>query len=294
MARDRDRKPKVAVVGAGFAGLRCAALLLQSGFDVTVYEARDRVGGRVYQISSAGHLVDVGANWIHAPNDNPFMDLAKQTGTVLFPRPPGLTIYGSDGKRRSQEYSLKAGTATRKILNEGSDYSLHHAAEIDPNTSMLDYFEEQAKKVYGNEPEFLVDMINDAARMGQWDGEPIDKQSLKYHCVEDGPGGNDCFVASTYKDIVAYVAKPLMDKGLIKLNQRVQNIRRNPESKTERVVISLSNGQVAFDEVVVTCPLGFLKQHQKTLFTPALPPKLSKAIDNAGYVISLPQVCTPC
>ena len=39
--------PHVAIVGAGFAGLRCADVLIRSGAKVTIYEARDRVGGRV-------------------------------------------------------------------------------------------------------------------------------------------------------------------------------------------------------------------------------------------------------
>src|SRR5690242_3719022 len=38
---------RVVVVGAGFAGLACADELAADGYDVTVVEARDRVGGRV-------------------------------------------------------------------------------------------------------------------------------------------------------------------------------------------------------------------------------------------------------
>lgn len=42
------RKPKnICVVGAGVAGLRCAELLIANGMNVTIIEARDRVGGRV-------------------------------------------------------------------------------------------------------------------------------------------------------------------------------------------------------------------------------------------------------
>jgi len=41
------RKPHVCIVGAGVAGLRCAEVLIDHGVEVTVYEARDRVGGRV-------------------------------------------------------------------------------------------------------------------------------------------------------------------------------------------------------------------------------------------------------
>jgi monoamine oxidase len=39
---------RVAVIGAGFAGLACATDLSQHDVDVTVYEARERVGGRVW------------------------------------------------------------------------------------------------------------------------------------------------------------------------------------------------------------------------------------------------------
>lgn len=41
------RKVSVAVVGAGFAGLRAADVLLKGGVAVTLFEARNRVGGRV-------------------------------------------------------------------------------------------------------------------------------------------------------------------------------------------------------------------------------------------------------
>lgn len=41
------RRPRVAIVGAGFAGLRAADVLLKHGAHVTILEARDRVGGRV-------------------------------------------------------------------------------------------------------------------------------------------------------------------------------------------------------------------------------------------------------
>lgn len=41
------RAPKICVIGAGVTGLRCTEILLKHGVDVTVLEARSRVGGRV-------------------------------------------------------------------------------------------------------------------------------------------------------------------------------------------------------------------------------------------------------
>ncbi|MFD4534842.1 flavin monoamine oxidase family protein [Kitasatospora sp. NPDC058397] len=53
------------VVGAGLAGLTAATGLAARGFDVTVLEARDRVGGRTHGIEAAlGVLVDAGAAYL--------------------------------------------------------------------------------------------------------------------------------------------------------------------------------------------------------------------------------------
>jgi len=59
---------KVAVVGAGFSGLASAMTLADAGVDVQVFEARDRVGGRVWsQELSAGDpstVVERGAEFV--------------------------------------------------------------------------------------------------------------------------------------------------------------------------------------------------------------------------------------
>ncbi len=58
----------VIVAGAGFAGLRAARDLAESGRSVLVLEARDRLGGRTWTRSFAGSgpLVEIGGSW-YAP-----------------------------------------------------------------------------------------------------------------------------------------------------------------------------------------------------------------------------------
>ena len=45
--RLKGKIPNIAIIGAGISGLRCADVLIKSGARVTIYEARNRIGGRV-------------------------------------------------------------------------------------------------------------------------------------------------------------------------------------------------------------------------------------------------------
>ena len=51
---------KVAVLGAGMAGLVAAYELRRAGWDVTVLEARDRIGGRVWTVRGGDRIVQTG------------------------------------------------------------------------------------------------------------------------------------------------------------------------------------------------------------------------------------------
>jgi monoamine oxidase len=82
----RDRGPRVIVVGGGFAGLAAADELLRSGVDVTVVEARDRVGGRVLSFGDLveGVPVEGGGEFIGANHPN-WIALARRFGLPLVP-----------------------------------------------------------------------------------------------------------------------------------------------------------------------------------------------------------------
>ncbi len=53
-------KPKIAIIGAGLAGLYCCKLLLKNGYEVEVFEKSNRVGGRMKTDKLDGYLLDHG------------------------------------------------------------------------------------------------------------------------------------------------------------------------------------------------------------------------------------------
>lgn len=58
---------KVAIIGSGFGGLAEAIRLKSRGFDVTIFEKREKVGGRAYQLVKNGYTFDMGPSLITAP-----------------------------------------------------------------------------------------------------------------------------------------------------------------------------------------------------------------------------------
>lgn len=58
----KNRTPKVAVIGAGLAGLTTAYRLHQQGIDVDLYEARPRVGGRVFTALISDKIIELGGH----------------------------------------------------------------------------------------------------------------------------------------------------------------------------------------------------------------------------------------
>ena len=60
------RKRSAVIIGAGFSGLAAAYKLKNAGWSVTVLEARDRIGGRVFSQKFAGTdlICELGAEWV--------------------------------------------------------------------------------------------------------------------------------------------------------------------------------------------------------------------------------------
>ena len=61
------RNVRAAVIGSGFGGLAAAARLQALGARTTLFEARDRPGGRAYVYEDQGFTFDAGPTVFTAP-----------------------------------------------------------------------------------------------------------------------------------------------------------------------------------------------------------------------------------
>jgi monoamine oxidase len=85
-------KDSILVIGAGASGLAAARELRRRGFSVTVVEARDRIGGRVFTHRAFDAPIELGASWIHGiyshlppgATDDDHTELGEPEGSRLF------------------------------------------------------------------------------------------------------------------------------------------------------------------------------------------------------------------
>jgi monoamine oxidase len=94
---------KVGIVGAGIAGLRCAMLLEKAGHEVTVFEARDRVGGRMQTVERGDGWYEAGGEWIDADHKR-VLALCREFGVApeKSSQWPGMVVHQGEFSSENQ------------------------------------------------------------------------------------------------------------------------------------------------------------------------------------------------
>jgi len=98
---DSTFEGSVAIIGAGAAGLYAAHLLSKRGIPVKIFEASDRIGGRIKPITDfASFPIEMGAEEIHGDNSILYSLLANSD--AQFVNWPGKEYYELDGQLVSE------------------------------------------------------------------------------------------------------------------------------------------------------------------------------------------------
>lgn len=170
----RDRKnPKIAIIGGGIAGLNAAYQLKKADLIATVYEARQRLGGRILSVVDAvgnGLVVDPGGHFINTDHAD-ILELANEFGLKLFNRtedaekfPFPETAYYFDGRIRSEaEVAEKLRPLAQQISDDAEllDEDFEQFAPIFDRLSVTRYLDKHANKI--PEP-FIRVLIEDTIR----------------------------------------------------------------------------------------------------------------------------------
>ncbi|KAI9677132.1 MAG: hypothetical protein M1822_008241 [Bathelium mastoideum] len=148
---------------------------------------------------------------------------------------------------------------------------------------MMDYFRREVgrRRSEATRSESYETMMLQIVEMwGAFMGTECDKQSLKNLWLDAGLEGDNLFMASTFKDIVNDLSFLALRNVTIRLGCEVTKVIN---SQNGIINLEAADGfQSAFDDVVITAPLGWLKRNQ-SVFTPPLVPAISSAIRNLGY-----------
>ena len=269
---------RVAVVGAGLAGLVAARTLAEHDVEVVVIEARDRIGGRCWTKDG----VDMGAHWIHGTEGNPVTNLAREYSlATLFVGGDSsysggwdhLAMYGPHGllspeeKLRSilaaDEVRDELDVARRAALGNGKiDRSMHEAVQEILSQRQVDETDRRSIEWH-----LALSARDDCA---------ADDSGLSFLWWDDG------YEVYGYGDSVftdGYVA--LIRALGLGLDIRLEHVVREIDYASEGVTVRTNIEDFDVDAVIITLPLGVLQQGSVS-FSPVLPAEKQAAIAQLG------------
>jgi phytoene desaturase len=120
-------KKEVAIIGSGFSSLAASCYLALGGWNVTVYEKNETVGGRARQLKKQGFTFDIGPTWYWMPDvfERFFSDFGKKPADyyeliklspayqVYFGKSDSVTIGDTQHKIRQTFENIEEGSGTK-------------------------------------------------------------------------------------------------------------------------------------------------------------------------------------
>lgn len=292
----RDSKKRIVIIGAGFSGLTAAYELKSAGYDVTLLEPRNRVGGRVLSFNAAnnneyvkGRNIEGGAEligsnhpmWVAYKEKFGFewLDVTEDEEAELPVIIDGKRLSGEEAGKLWEE--LEAGLAhmdeLAAPLPEDEPWKTENAAKLDKTSvaewiNALDVSPLAKRAMWINQTSDNGQDAEKQSLLGQLaavKGGGLDKywtESEVYRCK----GGNDQLAQRLAKEIGA-------DRIILKLHARSVTL------KGGNVIVEASDGRtLECDEVVCTAPPATWKRIN---FSPALPADMTPQVGfNAKYL----------
>ncbi|MFZ0063350.1 MAG: NAD(P)/FAD-dependent oxidoreductase [Pyrinomonadaceae bacterium] len=264
----------ILIIGAGVAGLAAARELTNAGFKVTIVEARDRIGGRIY----THHGIELGAEFIHG-KPRCLLDIVERAHLKL-----------SEVSNRHW-YFRKGLLATSNEFWSELERVMKEMKNAERDESFCDFLQRHELGEAEASAKLYVEGFH-AARAERISVIGLNKADEAAEQIDDEeqfriPAGYGAVVQSLYDDAVAGGA-------LVFLNTVVEEVRWQPN----KIVITTASSKgtrspessldsATFSRALITLPLGVL-QAKSVRFIPEVTEKQTAANKLAmGQVVKI-------
>lgn len=280
---------KTLVIGAGMAGLSAARAIHDAGHDVTVLEAKDRLGGRTFTNSDiAPFPVEFGAEFIHGDKVITW-DVIKQAGlttaqwhkqddAIVQLEPEHATQFGEphitmkDAQVRLADFDVtRTWGLPDETVNAGESWH-DYLTRLGFTDSQMRYVERS-----------FANSVSDSSTR-------FDAEEALTSALNETDGRKDFRVLEGYKTLVNFVADGLdvrLSHPVTRINWHANNSHAN-NSHAKSVTVQTQQDTFTADNVIIAVPLGVLKAGS-IRFAPALPAGKLEALNHLrmGIVIKL-------
>lgn len=266
----------VAIVGAGAAGLYAGLILERLGINYTIYEASDRIGGRIRSVSGlAPYPIELGANRLWGSNTIA-ADLSRAS------KRPFLSA-----KDVVQSFDYKGGVSRRPDIVSDPEFSQIRTFVEDildyqgPPISVLSLFVERGIPDTFRDLTEALFSVHFGGSLSQLDAREIgDQMRLRIANGEILELDGVSFISIFEQEAAEVIAK-------VRFNQQMRLINY---TGAKVVMTPVSGAEVEADYVILTAPVNVLKSNLM-VFRPLLPNDTSGAIQSmqqrSAYTIAL-------
>ncbi|MGW9630614.1 FAD-dependent oxidoreductase [Agromyces sp. NPDC055520] len=260
---------RVAVVGAGLAGLTAARDLVDAGFEVVVIEARDRLGGRIQTVDDAGFDAPIELGAVFTGDAAAVVDALHEASVDTVPFVVEVSATTPAGVRVPLATSGADAIATAQQWAAGQPRDVSLAAALTGSGATPLSAVPDASGV--SPADWLAHSINSSVA-----------PSTGAITSQISAGGYDPAWSDALGALVTGRLADYVDALAAPLDIAVSSVVTKIAHDDERVSLRLDSGEsLTVDRAVVTVPLGVLKT-DTVRFSPSLPLMHQRAISLLG------------